>query len=59
MNYLPEVLPEYRQDFSNELSIDSFKKYGFYKIAEAVLKEESRFIKIQRLIQFTIKLKKD
>ena len=45
MNYLPEVLPEYRQDFSNELSIDSFKKYGFYKIAEAVLKEESRFIK--------------
>ena len=45
MNYLPDVLPEYIKDFSNELSIESFLKYGFYKIADAVLKPEHRFIK--------------
>jgi hypothetical protein len=45
MSYLPEVLPEYRIDFSQELSIQEFLKYGFYKIADAVLKPEERFIK--------------
>ena len=45
MSYLPDVLNEYRIDVSNELSIDTFLKYGFYKIADAVLKPEHRFIK--------------
>jgi hypothetical protein len=45
MSYLPEVLPEYRIDFSQELSIEQFLKYGFYKIADATLKSEERFIK--------------
>lgn len=45
MSYLPEVLPEYRIDLSQELSIQEFLKYGFYKIADAVLKPEERFIK--------------
>ena len=45
MSYLPEVLPEYQLDFSQELSIEEFFKYGFYKIADAVLKPEERFIK--------------
>ena len=45
MNYLPDVLTEYCIDVSNELSIDTFLKYEFYKIADAVLKPEHRFIK--------------
>ena len=45
MSYLPDVLHEYRIDVSNELSIDTFLKYEFYKIADAVLKPEHRFIK--------------
>lgn len=45
MSYLPEVLPEYRIDFSQELSVQDFVSYGFYKIADAVLKPEHRFIK--------------
>ena len=43
MDYLPPVLPEYSRDFSNELSIDIFLKYGFYKICDAGLKPEYRF----------------
>ena len=35
MSYLPDVLNEYRIDVSNELSIDTFLKYGFYKYADA------------------------
>ena len=42
-DYLPDVLPEYSRDFSNELSIDIFLKYGFYKICDAGLKPEYRF----------------
>jgi hypothetical protein len=45
MSYLPELLPEYRINLSQELSIQEFLKYGFYKIADAVLKPEERFIK--------------
>jgi len=45
MSYLPNVLNEYRIDVSNELSIDTFLKYEFYKIADAGLKPEHRFIK--------------
>ena len=45
MKYLPNVLPEYIIDVSNELSIESFIHYGFYKIADAGLKPEHRFIK--------------
>ena len=45
MTYLPEALTEYSKDFSNELPIESFLQYGFYKIAEAGLKPEERFIK--------------
>jgi hypothetical protein len=45
MSYLPEILPEYRIDFSQELPIEQFLKYGFYKIANATLKSEERFIK--------------
>lgn len=45
MSYLPEVLSEYIIDFSNELNIQSFIKYGFYKIADATLKSKERFIK--------------
>ena len=45
MSYLPDVLNEYRIDVSKELSIDTFLKYGFYKIADAGLKPEYRFIK--------------
>lgn len=45
MSYLPEVLPEYRIDFSKELSVDEFLKYGFYKIADAQLKSAQRFEK--------------
>ena len=44
MNYLPDVLSEYRKDFSNELSIDTFLGYGFYKICDAELKPQYRFI---------------
>ena len=42
-DYLPDVLPEYSRDFSNELSIDVLLKYGFYKICDAGLKPEYRF----------------
>lgn len=45
MSYLPDVLPEYRIDLSNELSVEEFLKYGFYKIAVASLKSEERFLK--------------
>ena len=45
MNYLPETLSEYSRDFSEELPIESFLQYGFYKIADADLKPEERFIK--------------
>lgn len=45
MSYLPEIFPEYRIDLSNELEVDSFFKYGFYKIADASLKSKERFIK--------------
>jgi hypothetical protein len=45
MSYFPEVLPEYCIDLSQELSVQEFLKYGFYKIADAVLKPEERFIK--------------
>ena len=45
MTYLPEALTEYSKDFSNELPIESFLQYGFYKIADAGLKPEERFIK--------------
>ena len=43
-NYLPPVLSQYRKDFSNELPIELFLKYGFYKICDAGLKPEYRFI---------------
>ena len=42
-DYLPNVLSQYSRDFSNELSIDIFLKYGFYKICDAGLKPEYRF----------------
>lgn len=45
MSFLPTVLSEYQYDFSNELSIQEFLKYGFYKIADATLKAKERFIK--------------
>lgn len=45
MSYLPEVLQEYRIDFSNELSVKKFIDYGFYKIADAKLKSKERFEK--------------
>ena len=45
MSYLPEVLNEYRIDLSNELSIQEFLNYGFYKIADAKLKTQARFEK--------------
>lgn len=45
MSYLPEVLSEYTIDVSNELSIQDFLCYGFYKIADAKLKSKERFIK--------------
>lgn len=45
MNFLPEVLPEYRIDLTQELSINEFLHYGFYKIADAVLKDQKRFEK--------------
>ena len=44
-HHLPAVLSEFRLDYSNELSIDSLLKFGFYKIADAGLKSEYRFIK--------------
>ena len=44
MNYLPDVLSEYRKDFSNELLIDTLLGYGFYKICDAELKQQYRFI---------------
>jgi len=40
---LPEVLPEYRFDFSEELSVEEFLNYGFYKIADAKLKVKEKF----------------
>ena len=43
-NHLPTVLPEYIKDFSNELSVELFLEYGFYKICDAGLKPEHRFI---------------
>ena len=43
MSYLPDVLPQYRIDLSDELPVDTFLKYGFYKIADASLKPEYRF----------------
>ena len=43
MNYLPDVLPEYQKDFSNELPVELFLQYGFYKICDAGLKPEYRF----------------
>lgn len=45
MNYLPEILPEYCIDFSNELPVTDFIHYGFYKIADATLKDKARFLK--------------
>lgn len=45
MSFLPEVLPGYQYDFTNELSIQEFLKYGFYKIADATLKSKEKFIK--------------
>ena len=45
MSYLPKVLSEYLIDFSQELPVQDFVSYGFYKIADAVLKSEQRFIK--------------
>jgi hypothetical protein len=45
MSYLPEVLPEYRFDFSEELSVEEFLNYGFYKIADAKLKVKEKFDK--------------
>ena len=43
-SYLPPVLPEYSRDFSDELSVESFLKFGFYKICDATLKAEQRFL---------------
>ena len=43
MSYLPDVLNEYRIDFSNELPVELFLQYGFYKICDAGLKPEYRF----------------
>ncbi len=43
MDYLPNILDDYLIDFSNELSIDNFLQYGFYKIADATLKSKDRF----------------
>lgn len=45
MSYLPEVLTEYRIDLSNELFVQDFFQYGFYKIADAKLKLQERFEK--------------
>jgi len=56
MSYLPEVLPEYRFDFSKELSVEKFLNYGFYKIADAKLKEKEKFDKNPKVnpIQYVI-----
>ena len=45
MSYLPSVLPENRIDLTQELPVETFFKYGFYKIADAVLKPKERFEK--------------
>lgn len=45
MSFLPSVLSEYEIDFSKELSVQEFFKYGFYKIADAGLKSQERFNK--------------
>ena len=45
MSFLPEVLEEYVIDFSNELPVETFLDYGFYKIADALLKSKDRFDK--------------
>ncbi len=45
MSYLPDVLPEYRIDLTQELPVETFLNYGFYKIADAVLKPKERFEK--------------
>ena len=45
MSFLPSVLSEYEIDFSKELSVQEFFKYGFYKITDAGLKSKERFIK--------------
>ena len=42
-DYLPPVLSEYSRDFSNELPVETFLPYGFYKICDAGLKPEYRF----------------
>ena len=45
MSFLPQVLEEYDIDFSNELPIETFLDYGFYKIADVSLKSKERFAK--------------
>ena len=45
MSFLPQVLEEYVIDFSNELPIETFLDYGFYKIADVSLKPKKRFDK--------------
>lgn len=45
MDHLPRVLEEYCIDFSNELPVENFLHYGFYKIADATLKAKERFEK--------------
>ena len=45
MSFLPKVLEEYDIDFSNELPIETFLDYGFYKIANVSLKSKKRFDK--------------
>ena len=45
MSYLPEVLPHYHINMTQELPVETFFKYGFYKIADAVLKPKKRFEK--------------
>lgn len=45
MSFLPEVFSEYEFNFDNELPVEDFLKYGFYKIADANLKAKERFVK--------------
>ena len=44
-NIHPSVLPEFVYDFSDELDTADFLPDGFYKVADATLKDDSYFIR--------------